>query len=201
MSGDSKSPLKRFGSYVGYGVAACILLAIPLIAIDWLFKNLPFVDVVFGSLQTMDQPIVAVVIGLCVSVAVLALLGWVLRRFLWDALSRAPVIGTLMTTSQQFAEAMASIDRERRDLVVWLQLLRYRTLCIIVSKTRDDDGTEFATLYVLNGAGQFQGNQICSAKVEDLIFPGWTVDEAVVFSSAGGAVVPELAAPPTRAEG
>ena len=185
-------PRESFKAYVGYGIAACILLAIPLVAIDWLLKNLPFVGAILDWLDDFEQPAVAAIVGIVVAVVLLGLTGWVLRRFLWDALSHAPVIGTLMTSSQQFAKAMASIDRKSRDLVVWMQLFHYRTLAVVVSRTKDADGSEFATLYVLNGAGQFQGNQICSVRADTLIYPGWTVDEAIVFSSSGGAVVPDV---------
>ena len=115
-----------------------------------------------------------------------------LRRYLWDALTKTPVIGTLITSGEQLSKALSGLDRNSRELVVWVSFRFYRSLGIVMSKTRDEDGTEYASVYLLSGAGQFQGNTICSVKARWLVYPGWTVDEAVVFSSSGGAVVPPV---------
>ena len=98
-----------FWAYVGYGVSACVLLAIPLIAIDWLLKNLPGAREVLDYLAEMGTPVVAVGLGLVLVILLLAILGFVLRQYLWDRLSRLPVLGTLMTSGQQLAKALASI--------------------------------------------------------------------------------------------
>ena len=117
-------------------------------------------------------------------------MGWVLRRLLWNSLTQLPIIGTVLTSTQRFAEAVSHLDRTSRDEVAWVSMRYYRTLGVVVSRTTDEDGTEYANVYLLSGAGQFQGNQIVNVRVSDLVFPGWTIDEALVFSSAGGAVVP-----------
>ena len=44
MPAPAASPWKRFWSYVGYGVGAVIALVIPLVAIQWLVQNIPFVE-------------------------------------------------------------------------------------------------------------------------------------------------------------
>ena len=198
MHANGGSPWKRFWSYVGYGVAACIFLVIPLIAIDWLVKNLPFLGAMIDFVEGLEAPGVGIILGILGVVLLLALMGWVLRRFLWDSLTKAPVIGTLMTSSQQLAKAMGSIDRTRRDVVVWVTFRFYRHLGIVSSRNRDPDGTEYATVYLLSGTGQFQGNSLCNVRVDRLVFPGWTVDDAIVFSSSGGAVVPEPVESPAR---
>ena len=196
MANANGSAWKRFWAYVGYGAAACLLLAIPLVAIDWLLKNLPFLPQLVAYVQGFENAAVTAVVGLVVGLLFLALLGWILRRHLWSAVTNAPVIGTLVTSGQQFAHAMGALDHSRRDLVVWVQLLRYRQLGVVVSRTTDADGTEYASVFVLAGAGQFQGNQIWSVKADKLIYPGWTVDDAVVYSSSGGAVVPQAGEAP-----
>ena len=197
MHEDGGSLSTRFWSYVGYGVAACIFLVIPLIAIDWLLKNLPFVGVLVEFVQQLEAPGIGIILGILAAILLLGLMGWVLRRFLWDSLSRAPVIGTLMTSSQQLAKVMGSIDRTRRDVVVWVTFRFYRHLGVVSSRNTDPDGTEYATVYLLSGTGQFQGNSLCNVQVNRLVFPGWTVDDAIVFSSSGGAVVPEPAETPS----
>ena len=182
--------MKKFWSYVGYGVAACVLLAIPLVAVQWLLENLPLVDKIGELLQRIEAPALGVVLGVVGAILFLALLGFVVRRFLWDALSRIPVLGTLITSGQQLASFLGTLDRESRELVVWVSLRFYRSLGIVMSRTTDEDGTEYATVYLLSSSGQFQGNQIVSVKARWLVYPGWTVDEAIVFSSSGGALVP-----------
>ena len=184
---------KRFWGYVGYGVGACVFLAIPLIAIDWLFKQIPYLGTLLDRLQQIGTPGLGVVLGLIAAVLFLAVLGWVLRRCLWNWVTRLPIVGTLVTSSQQFAHAVSHLDRDSRDKVVWVSLRYYRTLGVVVSRTKDEDGTEYATVFLLSGAGQFQGNQLISVRVSGLRFPGWTVDEAIVYSSSGGAVVPNAA--------
>ena len=201
MTAPNQSFAVRFRSYVGWGLVACVFLVVPLIALDWLVKNLPFLDDFLAWLKRIDTPIIAIGLGLVVAVAALATLGWLLRRVFWDRLSGVPVLGTLLTSGQQLAKALERVDRERQDLVVWMPALRYRSLGVIMSYSEDADGTEYANVYVFYGAGQFQGNQIANVELSSLTFPGWTVDEAIVFSSSGGAVVPSVSpAPSARAD-
>lgn len=192
-SGRGPSFWRSFWSYFGYGVGACVLLAIPLLAIDWLAQNLPFLRDLLDTARGAESPGVAIAAAIFLSVAALAALGFVLRQYLWDALARVPVVGTILSSGEQLAMALSRLDRTSRELVVWvtLPLYDYRALGVIMGRTRDEDGTVFATVYLLSGAGQFQGNTICSVQIEKLVFPGWTVDDAIVFSSSGGAVVPD----------
>lgn len=199
MSDSARSPWKKFWSYVGYGVAACVILAIPLIAVDWLLKNLPFVDDILEFLSGLESPGLSFFVAAGLAILALGLMGYVLRRHLWGYLSGLPVIGTLMTSGQQLSIALGKIDRTRTDLIVWASFRFYRELGIVMSKTVDQKGQEWTTIYLLSGAGQFQGNSIISVKSHLVEYPGWTVDDAVVFSSSGGAVVPEHSRAPSDA--
>ena len=196
MAAEQDGFVKGFWTNVGYGLAAGILLVLPGVIIYWVFQQLPFLGQLFAWIQSIDAPGIAGVLTIVAILFALALTGFIVRRFLWDWISGLPVIGTLVTSSQQFAKVVGSMDRSRRDVVVWVTFRFYRHLGVVSGRTVDPDGTEWVNVYVLSGTGQFQGNSICNIQADRVVYPGWTIDDAIVFSSSGGAVVPQDPQPP-----
>lgn len=182
--------LSTFLGYLVYGVVACVVVLVPWMATEELFKRIPGGATLKAWLRSLElsgplEWMLAVVTVACA----LAAVGWLIRRFLWSWLERVPILRSVVSGLERFSDQLRGGGPPARDLVVWVAWPneQMQTLGLVTGQV-PGPGTEapWLTVVLLTTAGQIKGGSLRIIDPALATYPGWTVDQALAFVNSSG---------------
>lgn len=188
--------------YVVYGLATCLVLLMPWIGLEELFKRVPAASGARDRLRELELPFLlegAVVLGILV--VALAAVGWFVRRYLWEWLASAPIFGRFMPSVEKFADQIREGGGKRRDLVAWVPWSNDRMSALGIVKGHvpapTGDG-HWLVVVIYPTAGQIKSGNLRIVSPDSVVYPGWTIDEAFAFIASAGGTSRQFAGPATE---
>ena len=191
-SENAPSRLSALLRYLLYGVVTCALVAVPWIAVDELVKRFPALGEAMNWLRGVKLPAPGGwILALLALVVALALVGWVVRRFVWDRLTAMPLFRNFLPSVEQLGDQLRVGEGRRRDVVVWVATPSdsVRTLGLVTGRLAAPTGEEeWLAVVLFPTAGHLRGGPLRAVAPALVSYPGWTVDEALAFVTSSGAV-------------
>lgn len=120
----------------------------------------------------------------------LTLLGWLIRRFVWDRLTRTRLVRTLVPGIETLSERLEIAGTRRRDAVVFAAWPNDRMLTVGVvtgQVASPDGGDPWLAVLLFPTAGQLKGSMLRILDPLLVTYPGWTLEEAMAFVTSLGA--------------
>lgn len=190
MKDTRSSPRAALLTYVVYGVVTCAVILVPWIAVEQLVERIPLAGSAIEALWDSELPTLSVAVIIVLgTVLALALVGWVVRKFLWDRLASVPILATFTSGVEQVSEQLLAGSLPGRDRVVWVPWPseELQTIGVVTGPGAAPGETQaWLTVVMLPTAGQVTGGMLRRVRSELVTYPGWTIDEALAFVSTSG---------------